>query len=183
MRFGFLGRLDPVKGVELLLRSFLQLPAGQAELVLAGRGSPDYEDQLKGLVDGRPGVHWLGFVRPDELFRRTDVLVVPSLWEEPAGMVVSEALSRGRPVIGSRRGGIPELLGEGTGWTFDPDEPGGLTQALRLAVESRRELPLMGERAARWALQFSNESMLDGYLRAYLLAIDKSGLRRRISMP
>lgn len=174
LRFGFLGRLDPDKGVELLVRSFLGLPAGQAELVIAGRGTPEYESELKMIANGRQGVRWLGFTRPDHLLGQTDVLVVPSLLNDTAPLAVLEGLGRGIPVIAARRGGIPELVGEGTGWVFDPDDPGALTRVMRSAIASREKFAAMSERACEWARRFSTDSMVNGYLQAYSRAIEKN---------
>lgn len=174
LRFGYLGRLHPTKGVDLLIRSFLELPRGQAELLIAGNGPPDYERELKTLADGHPEVRWLGFVPTQELLSRVDALVVPSYWHDPAPLVVQEALAHGLPVIGANRGGIPELMGEGTGWTFDPDELGALAQAMKRAVESRSELAAMSGRAICRAKQFSADAMIDGYLQAFAYAIEKN---------
>jgi glycosyltransferase involved in cell wall biosynthesis len=166
-RFGFLGRLHPSKGVSSLVRSFLDFPAGRGELWIAGRGTTGYEQELRSLADGHPGIRWLGYVQPNELFGKVDVLVVPSLWQDPAPLVVLESLGHGVPVIGARRGGIPELVGEGTGWIFDPNAQGSLTSAMTQAFKSWNELAGMSERAVEWARQFSTDAMVAGYLRAY----------------
>lgn len=174
IRFGFLGKLQPSKGIDLLIRSFLELPAGSAELFIAGRGTADYENHLKRSTSGHPGVRWLGFTSPEDLLQRVDVLVVPSLWEEPAARVVREGMAHGVPLIGSCRGGTPEQMGDGTGWVFDPEVPGMLTRAMQCAIDSRDELAAMGERACERARNFSTEAMVQGYLQAYSLAIEKS---------
>lgn len=174
LRFGYIGRLHPTKGLELLLRSFLKLPKGKGELLIAGRGTPSFEQKLKRMSRGHPGVCWIGFVPPAELLEQVDILVVPSVWREPGGRVVLESMAHHVPVIGSRRGGIPEQMGEGTGWVFDPDEAGSLTRAMLQAIKSNGELPVMRKRASERARQFSSETMLNGYLRAYSRAIDKN---------
>lgn len=178
--FGFLGRLHPIKGVDLLIRSFLCLPQGRAELLIAGQGTTDYVRELKRMSEGCSNVRWLGFVQPATLFDQVDVLAVPSLWREAAGRVVLESMAHHVPVIGSCRGGIPEQMGEGTGWVFDPDEPGALTRTLRRALDSRGELAAMGERAGERARQFSTEAMVNGYLSAFSCAIDKAGQTRKV---
>lgn len=174
VRLGYLGRLHPIKGVEELIRSFLGLPPGQAELLIAGNGMPEYERVLREVAGVRNEIHWLGYVPGHELLRQVDVLVVPSLWHDPAPLVVQEALSYGVPVIGARRGGIPELMGEGTGWIFEPEEPGALTRAMWKAVESRCDLVTMGERARKWVRNFTPEAMVNGYVAAYAYAVEKN---------
>jgi glycosyltransferase involved in cell wall biosynthesis len=173
-RFGFLGRLYPAKGINLLIKSFLKVRKGPAELLIAGRGAPNYEQELKELTAGYPGIRWLGFVAPEQFLPQVDVLVVPSLLHDSAPLVVMESMACRVPLICSRRGGIPELIGDGTGWTFDPDDPDALTHSLRCAIDSRSELAAMGERGRDRASRFSTEAMLDGYLRAYAQAINKT---------
>jgi glycosyltransferase involved in cell wall biosynthesis len=183
VRFGFLGRLHPAKGVRLLLRSFMELPFSRAELLIAGAGTPEYERELKVLAGGHNGIRLLGFVSPGELLRQVDVLVVPSLWHDPSPLVVTEAMAHGVPVIGSLRGGIPELMGERTGWTFEPDEPGGLMRAMQQAIDSSGEFSAMGERARQRARQFSTDSMVEAYLSAYSRAIETARGTREAKLP
>ncbi len=173
LRFGYLGRLDPSKGVDLLVRSFLELPAADAELLIAGRGDLGYEDSLQKLVNGHPAIRMLGFVPPADLLSKVDVMVVPSLCHDCAPRSVLEGMTCQLPVIGSCRGGIPELMGEGTGWVFDPDEPGALNRVMEQAIQSRHELASMSGLAVRRASQFSTHLMVDGYLQAFSTAIDK----------
>jgi glycosyltransferase involved in cell wall biosynthesis len=107
--FGFIGRLEQVKGVETLVRAFESLDVPDARLVLAGEGP-----LRAGLERDHPrGVELLGWVGPkgkDVFFDEIDCLVVPSEWREIAGLVALEARARRIPVIGSRVGGIPEML-------------------------------------------------------------------------
>jgi glycosyltransferase involved in cell wall biosynthesis len=163
LRVGFIGQLTPVKGVELLLREACGLPQGGWELRVAGRGAPEYEERLRGLCPS-PEVRFTGFTRAEEFYRELDVLVVPSLWHEPFGMVVIEAFAHGVPVVGSRRGAIPELVAEGrTGLLFDPDAPGELRRALAgLVAEPGRAA---GMRAA--CLERARDFDPDGVVRAY----------------
>jgi glycosyltransferase involved in cell wall biosynthesis len=77
-------------------------------------------------------VRFVGRVEPRDFYPQVDTVVVPSLWNEPLGMVVAEAFAFGKPVIGSRRGGIPEMIRDGeNGLLFEPDEPGELIRCLR----------------------------------------------------
>ncbi len=167
MRFGFLGRLDPTKGIEVLLKAFLNLPAGTAELWIAGKGSSAYERRLKAMTERRGNIKWLGYVPPASLLSNVEVLVVPALWNDTAPLVVQEAAAHGLPVLGANRGGIPELVGEGCGWTFEPSELSSLETAIVGCLESRNALQAMGERAREWSSRFSAESAVRGYLGAY----------------
>ena len=80
-------------------------------------------------------VEFLGFTSRADFFPRIDVLVVPSLHDEALSRVVAEAYAHGVPVLGARRGGIPEIVDDGqTGFVFDPDEPAELAAAARRFV-------------------------------------------------
>jgi len=171
LRFGFLGALHSGKGIDLLVQAYLALPKGEAELVIAGRGTPDYERELREMTHDRPEIRWLGFVPHQTLLGQVDVLVVPSRWHDSAPVVVLEGMAYGIPLIGSRRGGIPELMGEGTGWIFDPDEPDSLIRVMKLAISSRSVLAGMSERAGERARRFSTEIMVSEYLGAFSRAI------------
>lgn len=131
LRFGYIGRLDLAKGIEPLIDAFLaaDLPP-EAELWIAGSGRQHEENRLRNKKkDSR--VRFLGRVVPREFYPQVDVVVVPSLWNDNLPSVVFEALAFGRPVIGSRRGGIPEMIRDGeNGLLFEPDTPGELKTAL-----------------------------------------------------
>ncbi len=119
VRLGYLGRLDPLKGIELLLdtllgplrsRPWTLAVAGRGSI--AGRGAPEYESALLQRYRD-PRIRFLGFVDPPSLLGDLDVLVVPSVWQEPFPRVTFEAYAHGVAVIGSRRGGIPEGIDDG----------------------------------------------------------------------
>jgi glycosyltransferase involved in cell wall biosynthesis len=68
-------------------------------------------------------------------YSEIDVLVVPSLWDEPAGMVISEAMHHGVPALASNRGGLGEIGREHqSAYLFDPDCPSSFRLALDRAV-------------------------------------------------
>jgi len=133
-RFGFIGGLQPAKGIEHLLNAFAKASINDTELWIAGDGEPAFVNRLH--------EHWrinnvryLGRVKPETFYPSIDVLVVPSLWSEALGRVVFEAFAFGKPVVGSRRGGIPEMIIDGrNGLLFDPDRPAELVSRLQRAA-------------------------------------------------
>ncbi len=133
LKVGFIGSLLPQKGVHVLVRALQSFGRDQIEGHLFGSGPKAYEDMLheidaKGLVKfhGRYDVEQL-----PELLKRVDVVVIPSIWEDCAPLVVAEALAARCPVIGSRIGGIPDFIEEGkTGYLVDPRNAPGLGSAL-----------------------------------------------------
>jgi glycosyltransferase involved in cell wall biosynthesis len=90
------------------------------------------------------------------------IVVVPSLWPEPFGMVGIEAMRRARPVVGARHGGIPEWLTHGiTGWTFEPGSHESLAQALRGAMRATDYERVALEAKRQASERFSFAKMLD----------------------
>jgi glycosyltransferase involved in cell wall biosynthesis len=143
---GFIGALAAHKGVLTLLRAAQTAPRGWRFLV-AGAGP------LEGEVESAARIDYLGRVEGDakeEFFEAIDVLVVPSEWEEPAPLVVMEALVRGVPCVVSDRGGLPET----------PEARifrAGDVQALLSAVSSFVETPGSLAEASRQLLERRNE--------------------------
>lgn len=111
---GYLGRLDPRKGLETLIEA-----AGMVttDVVVVGRswtGSPDYLVSLRELAQRHaPGrVHFVGAVEdPWQALGAMDVLVVPSL-AEPFGRVAAEGQRAGVPVVVANAGGLPEIVAD-----------------------------------------------------------------------
>jgi len=106
----FTGKLTKPKGTEYLVKA---APKIDAEIYILGSG--DELSNLQEIVKEKKikNVHFLGYFGPEyvkelkEFYRRADVFVCPSIWDEPLGLVVLEAMASGTPVVGSKRGGIP----------------------------------------------------------------------------
>jgi glycosyltransferase involved in cell wall biosynthesis len=175
LRIGFLGALVPHKGIERLLEAFLRLPPGVAELRIGGAGEAAYVERLKARARGRNDVGWLGFVDPGKFLPQLDVLVVPSLVNEAMGRVVLEAFAAGVPVLAANRGGLPELVDEGSGELFDPDDVPSLARRLEALIAHPERLDAWRAGARERSLGFTREAMLEGYLAAY------EGARRAVS--
>lgn len=129
--FGFIGNLAPNKGVESLFDAFTGTTAPNWRLLVAGTGMVDYDLMLRSrYTDHR--ICFLGYCNPEDFFTNVDVTVVPSLWEDTFPGVVFESMLFGVPVIGSQRGGIPEMITSGvTGLLFEPDQQNSLVNAMR----------------------------------------------------
>jgi len=168
LRIGFIGRLDSTKGVETLLQAFREYERPDAELWIAGTGKSDYQAVLHAKVqDSR--VRFLGRVAPREFYPQVDIVVVPSLWNDTLPGVVFESQAFGKPVIGSRRGGIPEMVRDGeNGVLFEPEQPGELVQALRCLGDDEGLRERMGRAACASAKPFLDvEAWVGQYTRLY----------------
>ncbi len=106
--FGFLGRIEVEKGIDVLLAASERLGGSPHRVRIGGLGSTEYVEPLR---SGHPHAHieWLGQVDADAFLASIDTLVVPAIWAEPMGRTVIEAAVRGISVIHSDAGGIPEV--------------------------------------------------------------------------
>jgi glycosyltransferase involved in cell wall biosynthesis len=143
------------KGVDLAIDALSRLPRGVTlEVVGDGPSRAELEAQAARVAPGR--VTFAGFHGPDGVRARYDaasVVVVPSRWPEPFGMVGVEAMRRARPVVGAAHGGIPEWLTDGVGGRlFTPGDPASLADAAsrlladadagdRALADARRRFP------------------------------------------
>lgn len=158
VRFGFIGTMSPAKGTELLIQEFLSLDEPSAELWIAGIGKPEYEAYLMSRY-ASPRLRFLGFKKQADFYPYLDVLVVPSLCDEALGMVVAEAFAFGVPVIGSRRGGIPEMINDRVnGFLFDPSKKGELTHLMASFVQGKVDSTTMAASAKMSAAEYLDVS-------------------------
>src|SRR5205823_4393182 len=115
-----------------------------------------------------PNVEFLGKVDGGRFLPSIDVLVVPSLWQENSPRVVYEAFAHGVPVICSNRGGMPELVENGTtGFVFEPERPEQLAELVDALAGRREQLRDMSARCLEAAARLRPEATTAGYLDAY----------------
>ena len=134
--------------------------AGRAEIIGADRFSFDSPDtgfvQMVRAAAERAGVRMLGYRdHPDVLaaMSRAAIVVVPSRWPEPFGLVALEAMACGAALICSPRGGLPEVAGDAAVYA-DPDRPAAMPP--RSALWRRRSparCPGRGRAAAGAAIR------------------------------
>jgi glycosyltransferase involved in cell wall biosynthesis len=168
--FLLLCRLTEEKGVRVVLDAVRRLPEDlRFTLTIAGRGPLESIAQAAAETD--PRINFAGFVQGDAkhaLLSEADHLLIPSLWYENAPVAVVEAAAYGVGVIGSRIGGIPELVNEGeTGFLFDPGDADGLAGIMRRLATG--DLRLRNQQAASQAIaqRHAIDRMVDGYLQQY----------------
>jgi len=167
LRLGYLGGLNPKKGLEMLLKILMKFSLEQWELWIGGKGTQEYESYLKNSYSCSK-VHYLGFIKPAILFAKVDVLIVPSLWHDPLPRVIFEAYAHGIPVIGSHRGGIPEIIEEKkTGFLFNPDYPEDLEVEIKRFIQDRSLAFRMRANLLKKAKEFLPEKIVSEYLKVY----------------
>jgi glycogen(starch) synthase len=136
-RLLYVGRIDPRKGIAIAIEALAELPR-ETTLTIAGAGDAVHRAELRRNAAALGLEERVGFlVRSREalpaVYAEADVLVFPVVWEEPWGLVPLEAMSVGRPVVASGRGGSGEYLRDRENCLlFDPDAgPHRLAEVIR----------------------------------------------------
>lgn len=117
LRLVFFGRVDPTKGIDILIQAFVAHPQLNATLDIYGicQSTPDnsYQGEIQRLSGNDYRINWktpVSVAQVVNTMKNYDLLAVPSQWLETGPMVVLEAFAAGIPVIGSNLGGIGELV-------------------------------------------------------------------------
>jgi glycosyltransferase involved in cell wall biosynthesis len=146
LRVVYLGQVEEHKGVEFLTAAFKKFNDRRFKLDVYGDGSRLAEVKRLAAGDSRIRIHGhIDHKDLSELFGKTDILVVPSLWWENSPTVIYEAYLHKVPVIVSAAGGSKELVINGqTGWVFKTGDAADLAEKLKLALREKITLPQMG---------------------------------------
>jgi glycosyltransferase involved in cell wall biosynthesis len=165
----------PVKGYEVFLGIPPLLPEVQFLVVEAwplGDDRATVERQLAGFGNVR-FQRQVADVR--EIYKKTRVLLVPSVVEEGGPRIVREAQLNGIPVLGSPRGGIPEMVGDGGHIVADYLDPASWAEEIRvlLAEPGRHPALSAGARANAWREELRTETIVEQF-RAICLSAAKS---------
>lgn len=173
----FCGRLDPDKGIHKLMEALEQLPVPQIKLLIVG--SPFFgrtqqssflrrlEQQARALGNR---VQFTGYLPNEDLpdyYRLADLVCVPTLVEEAAGLVAMEAMACGRPVLATRSGGMPEYLEGSQAVLVERGEniADQLAWSIRMLYEHTALCAEMGAAGARRAKDFSVERYYTEFVR------------------
>ena len=157
----FVGRITRQKGVPVLLRAAAHLvPEAQLVLCAGQADTPELAAEVDRAGDGlratRSGVIWIPEMLPKpeviQLLSHATVFACPSLYE-PLGIVNLEAMACGTAVVGSRVGGIPEVVADGeTGLLVPPGDPAALAAALNALIQDPDRAAAMGQAGRKRAV-------------------------------
>lgn len=138
VRFGFLGRIIPVKGISLLIEVFNKLDHSKAELNIYGRIPSSLaflkERTLHSAINFKGSYNCKNI---SSILSNIDILVVPSIWYENSPLVIHEAFLAKIPVITSNLGGMAELVKDGkNGLLFEPGNIEDLTNKMGFFIKN-----------------------------------------------
>jgi glycosyltransferase involved in cell wall biosynthesis len=165
LRIAYVGRLVPEKGIPVLLDAgkILKAEGHDFEIRIIGDGSErakleEFIQQEK--LESFTSI--TGFLTGDDFARALQdvtVVVMPSTWEESAGLAAIEQMMRGRLVVAAEIGGLAEVLGD-TGLRFAPGNAVALADCLRSVIENPALIGSYGEEARSRALQLFQRSKM-----------------------
>ncbi|NOX71772.1 MAG: glycosyltransferase family 4 protein [Candidatus Micrarchaeota archaeon] len=166
----FVGRPVREKGIETLIEAFNIVHARRDDVMLVLLSFGEIPNLPEGVL------HINRFVRESDRIRMiamSDIFVVPSLYE-PFGIVTLEGMAMGKPVIGSRTGGIAEIIEEGkSGLLFEPGNAEELAQKIFDLLENESARKRISGGAIRRAKSFSWEKNAEKVSRIYNELIHK----------
>ena len=174
LTIGFIGLINKSKGIEWLIEELINSDVKTWKLNIAGKIDSDYAQNLSKKYQSHKQIEFLGFKTPDQFYPSVDLVVVPSLWHDTFPRVVIESFGYGKPVIGSNRGGIPEVIMESkNGFLFDPDVKGNFINKLKYFEENSKTSSKLSEGALNTAKNFTLPVISQQYFEVYKNALDR----------
>lgn len=163
VRVGFIGRFSPIKGLDVLaaaIRRIQRVGRTPVQLVLAGDDrfvpAPDVA-RVESALAGVASVVRLGWVPRETFFAAVDLVVAPSVWAEPFGLVAAEAMAVGRPIVVSDAGALPEVVGPRHPWIARAGDVADTARVMTTVIGASPDELEDWRRAARtrWEAEFS----------------------------
>jgi len=172
--FLYLGRLSGEKGLPTLIKAFMKVNFDETSLTIVGEGP--LKDRLETMAAGDPRVRFTGYLSGNalkEATRNALAVIVPSECYENAPLSILEAFAFGKLVIGSKIGGIPEMIDHGVnGYLFEPGDVDDLREKLEHVLSMPgKQISEMGEAARQkveteYNADLHYERLMDVYHRA-----------------
>ena len=161
----FVGGLEKKKGAHLIPEIARENP--EYNFFVIGKGSLEYD---KDFIKNRPGnMNPFFFIPYEELadyYRAADILIVPSLWQEPFGRVVIEAYANATPVIATNIGGLPEIVDKHTGFLISPKEvEKEITRIIKRLND--KQIKMLSRNAYKKSKQFTATKIVKDLLKEY----------------
>jgi len=172
----YLGRIEHIKGVHLAIE--VAQRSGR-RLRIAGNVAAEHQRYFQQKIVPHLGgdIEYLGPVDDrgkNELLGSSAALLMPILWEEPFGIVMAEALACGTPVIGLRRGSVPEVVQDGVAGFVCENVDGMVAAVARIPAINRHTCRAICEQ------RFSDEAITQAYLDLYSAVIESGAKAVRL---
>lgn len=174
--FLFSGRLTKEKGIKELLKAFQKVKEENVKLLILGSSwygnsiKNKFQLELEEIVDNfKEKVIFTGFIDRDEVSKYhsiADIAVVPSIWEEPAALVVLEAQASGMPLILTNSGGIPELVSRDGSIIVEKNKniTENLYKAINTFIQDKDKILEMGKAARKNAEKYNKKYYYNNFI-------------------
>lgn len=174
LNFAYVGRLVPLKGLPVLVQAARRLKDQGYSFRLKFIGDGPQRSELQSMVRDLQldaAVEFVGFASGDHLrdeLKDVSALIMPSIWEETAGLAAIEQMMRGKLVIASEIGGLGEVVGD-AGLKCIAGDAASLADCMKRVLDQPDLVGRMGKAAqARAHSLFQQDGMVDAYLKLYL---------------
>lgn len=175
----FVGRLSKEKGVDKVIEALAYVE--NVHLLIVGsvmHGTTDtdeYQKYLYNLVEkNKKNITFTGYISQNvvnKLYKFSDIAILPSVWDEPAGLTMIEAMACGIPLITCRSGGIPEYVGDyATLLNKDNSVTRQIVDSLNYAFSHMDEAKVIGEKGSKYVIDRYN---LDAYYSNFVELLSK----------
>lgn len=178
----FVGRLTEEKGIKHLLMAINCIKDKNIKLLIVGsyffntKVNSDFRNDLEKLIcKNKNRIIFTGYVNYDDIYKFyniADIAILPSMWEEPAGLTIQEAEMCGLPIITTNSGGIPEYVNDKFAIIIDRDENivNSLVKEIKEIIYDKKRLKKM----SKSALEFSKQFNLSNYYENFISIIEEN---------
>ncbi|WP_324544320.1 glycosyltransferase family 4 protein [Thauera sp.] len=152
----FVGQIRDIKGVQDFIAMARLIDDPALVFLIAGEcrdprtfAGAYSEDDLSTMIGGDARIRYIGYIdRVEDVYASSDIVVVPSRWQEPLGLIAIEAGACGKPVIATHVGGLPEIIEDGrTGYLVDAQSPATLAERVKFLIANPAQHAQMGAAA------------------------------------
>lgn len=176
----YVGSLTRHKGIQILIEAVKRIKNDNLRLTVVGSGK--YKNELENMANPDKRIVFYGEISNSDIngcYSKSDVLVVPSVWNEVFGIVILEAFRAGIPVIASRIGGITEVVKDNyNGFLFESGNIDELKQILENLIENTEVLARLVNNAKNCVKQYEMSEHVKGLILNYEEAIRLNRMRR-----
>ncbi len=145
--FGFIGRISPEKGIDIIFEAINILNSEHGidvKFIVAGGNFEELKEKHH-FLEARNQISYMGQVNPDDFYNNVDVVIISSLWHEPFPRVLVESHSHALPVITSNTGGSCEKVLHGkTGYVYESKNYNQLASIMKRIIEDPTILTTLG---------------------------------------
>ena len=178
----FLGRLTECKGLERLFDSLLFLDKDNCKCTLSIAGEGYYKNYLENYakkikIENRiKFINWFDGKDRDNLIRESDIVVIPSIWNEPFSIVGIEAMALGKPVVAFDVGGISDWLIDGyNGFLIPPYDIKMMSEKIKFLINDRKVNYKYGINGVKYVdNNFRTEKHINQLITLYMKLLQKN---------